>query len=856
MLKTFRVRSTLVALVCSVTFTAHAMADAARHINVPAGELVVALETLSRQAAVDLVFQPEQLKSFRTEGVSGTYSPEDAIRILLRGTPLQLRTDASSGAMVIAPAAGDERAVDPAQSQRRSELQEIIVTGTHIRGVAPESSPLITFDRADIDRSGVTTVAEFLRKVPQNFSQLDGETFLNNNVGSLGNNSRGSTVNLRGLGAGSTLVLLNGRRISAAGGDGSFIDVSMIPLSAIERIEVLTDGGAALYGSDGVAGVVNFVLRRDFEGAETGARYGEATDGGATDLTLSQMVGHDWDTGNALAIFEHSDQGTLAISQRSYIPPQTTEIDIIPSQRRNSAVLSGRQQLSEATAAFADMLFSERDFSQSSAGFGLIITEEGRAQAEAGSLGVVHDFSREWQGEVVADHSRTRELRQGSYTDGVIFIPIRMATDSRLTSIEMKADGPLLEVPAGKVRASIGLSQRREEFRDVQNTANSERDVFGAFGELHLPIIGEANRRTGAQRLEISAAARFDEYEDVGSAFNPRAGLLWSPLVGLNLRGTYATSYRVAPLANMAATHQYLAFEIPDPAAADQASIVLLPTTLSNSELDPEEATSFTAGFDWRPAGVPDFSLSMSYFKIKFTDRIFSLTDGLDAFSLLERTDLLGPFITRDPDPAEISRIFADETVDDPFGAGIGPADIEVFIDARLQNVARMETSGLDFQVQYSTGPSSLGELQLSLSAAYIFDLSFQSAAGAPVIERVDTVFQPVDLRAQGGVSWTRGTMSSAMVLNYTDGYTNNVVTPAEPIDSWVTADWQIRYEDDAATNMWRRGLSLALVVQNVTNERPPFVSGTTSVGDLGFDSTNASPRGRFIALQFRKRWL
>src|SRR5690349_14885347 len=105
MLKTPMVRPTLVALICSVAFAAHAIADAPKRIEVPAGELVVALETLSRQAAVDLVFQPDQLKSFRTDGVSGTYTPQDAIRILLKGTPLELRTDASSGAMVIAPQA-------------------------------------------------------------------------------------------------------------------------------------------------------------------------------------------------------------------------------------------------------------------------------------------------------------------------------------------------------------------------------------------------------------------------------------------------------------------------------------------------------------------------------------------------------------------------------------------------------------------------------------------------------------------------------------------------------------------------------------------------------------------------------
>src|SRR6266480_208020 len=102
MLKTLMIKGTLIAFVCCVSFSAHARADSPRPINVPAGELVTALETLSKQAAVELVYQPAQLKSFRTGGVNGTYTPEAAIRILLKGTPLELRTD-PSGAMLITP---------------------------------------------------------------------------------------------------------------------------------------------------------------------------------------------------------------------------------------------------------------------------------------------------------------------------------------------------------------------------------------------------------------------------------------------------------------------------------------------------------------------------------------------------------------------------------------------------------------------------------------------------------------------------------------------------------------------------------------------------------------------------------
>src|ERR1700722_14166462 len=102
MLKSMTMRSTLAAVACAISFSANAVADPPRQVNIPAGDLVPALEVLEKQAAIELVFQPQQLKAFHTGGVTGTFEPKDAVKILLRGTPLELRTDAS-GAMVIVP---------------------------------------------------------------------------------------------------------------------------------------------------------------------------------------------------------------------------------------------------------------------------------------------------------------------------------------------------------------------------------------------------------------------------------------------------------------------------------------------------------------------------------------------------------------------------------------------------------------------------------------------------------------------------------------------------------------------------------------------------------------------------------
>src|ERR1700722_7352754 len=100
MLKRMNMRSTMAAVARALSYSPYAIADQPRKVQIPAGDLIQALEVLEKQAAIELVFQPQQLKAFHTGGVTGTYEPKDAVKILLKGLPLELRTD-STGAMVI-----------------------------------------------------------------------------------------------------------------------------------------------------------------------------------------------------------------------------------------------------------------------------------------------------------------------------------------------------------------------------------------------------------------------------------------------------------------------------------------------------------------------------------------------------------------------------------------------------------------------------------------------------------------------------------------------------------------------------------------------------------------------------------
>ena len=175
--------------------------------------------------------------------------------------------------------AGTVFAQDTAQDQNSQKLETITVTGSNIRRVDIETSnPVITIDKTAIAKSGKATVGDLVQQLPTIAGNANNPNV--NNGGGTG----GSYISLRGLGSNRTLILVNGKRVIDS-------DVNMIPASAIERIEVLTDGASAVYGSDAIAGVVNFILRTDYHGAElTTAGDGEELGAG---LHAHARRGHD-----------------------------------------------------------------------------------------------------------------------------------------------------------------------------------------------------------------------------------------------------------------------------------------------------------------------------------------------------------------------------------------------------------------------------------------------------------------------------------------------------------------------------------------------------------------------------------
>ena len=333
--------------------------------EVSSGEATETLNEFAQQAQVSVVYRADKVAGYETNAVDGSYAPREALELMLADTGLRLVEGRGTAFAVQARAedtgediplgnartapkpvlmAQNRTSVEQSPSSRTDrtegdddetvsqQLEEIVVTGSRIRG-AQSASPVVTIDRAEIDMAGFATVEEVVENLPQNFGAGATSDFDLSNVnrgdiigGAVADIAGGRSVNLRGLGTSSTLVLLNGRRMSPSGLRAGFTNIGSIPVTAIERVEVLTDGASAIYGSDAIAGVINFILRENYDGAETRLRYGADARGDTSDMQFGQTFGTSWNSGSVLLSYEYFDRDALASNDREF----TASSDLTP----------------------------------------------------------------------------------------------------------------------------------------------------------------------------------------------------------------------------------------------------------------------------------------------------------------------------------------------------------------------------------------------------------------------------------------------------------------------------------------------------------------------------------------------
>lgn len=952
--------------------------------SVPAGPLSTALPLFIRQSGEQVLYSTDLVLGRHSQGVSGARTTDEALAVLLDGTGLAARRVRPNTLVIFDPATRAEASPDAV------EIDDIIVTGSLLRGVADGPSPVITVTRDEIDRRGHATVAQALAALPQNFGGTANEAAMGNGGDRTGTNSfYASGVNLRGLGSDATLVLVNGRRLSGTGNKGDFADVSTIPTAAIARVDVLLDGASALYGADAVGGVVNIILRTDYEGAETRFRIGSTWDGASEEVQIGQTLGRRWTSGSIMAAYEYYDRTRLPVADRSragdadlrafggddrrrifnnpgnlvvfdnaaggYIPTHAIPrgqngvglrpsdflagqgnlynhregLNVLPHQRRHSVYAAFNQDLGDRVAVSADLRYGLREYQTASQGMATTFTVtsanpffvsptgasshiiaynfgrdlgniviDGQAESLGASLGTQIELAGDWRldayvayaeerGEVVnsrmlnstflrealgavADNPGTpySAVRDGffnPFADGSNSSPAALAFigsgwsagegETTVTSANALADGTLFQLPGGEVKLALGAAFRRETFErqdssftsgitpSIGTRASFDRQVASAFAEMRIPLFGADNRRPGFERLEVSAAARFEDYSDAGQTTSPKIGVLWQPHTDLVLRANYGESFRAPALR-----------ELHD--SADQSPTFLMRGSQQvlteilyggNLDLEPEQARTWTVGGDYRPSAVPGLRLGLNLFRIDFDNQIgqpafTSLTTALTNPALSAFVRLIDP-VNNPQDRADMQALLDLPTT---ALADLFPAEAYgAIVDARFVNTASVLLEGLDANLGYVF---DVGDHAFDLDAnlTYLNRFDTQATPTAPVQSGMNSPNLPVDLRGRASFGWRRADWGASAALNYVDGYPD---ITGRPIGSWTTADIQLRY---APTRGPLEGTTVLLNVQNLFDADPPFYNAPEGVA---YDAANANVVGRFVSVQFTRSW-
>ena len=853
-------------------------------------------------------------------------------------------------------------------TQATDKAEEVVITGSRIRGSAPVGSSVVSIGRDDIEISSAITTAQLIQQVPQVFNLGVSENSRGQSGGS-SNITYGSSVNLRGIGPYATLTLLNGRRPVPQGTSGQAIDPSIVPTLALERVEVVADGASAIYGSDAVAGVVNLVMRRSYEGAEAFARFG--TGDHYDEHSAGAIFGHRWDGGRYTLAIENTyhsslsgqyrdfyqanqtarggrdysetlcNPGNIVIAGVSYAIPvggvtaanaaalrpgtvnycdNLKNSSLLPRQERNALTFTFDQNINDKVSIFADGFTTRRDFSftprYSTASMTVPSTNAfyvrpvgapagtsetvqysfvndlppngsaGYSQTSQVTIGAKVELAHNWKAETSYSYGTNSD--QSLSTLAVVTPPMNaaLASSNPATAfnpfapsannaavakgfanglqlapgtttqqvIEVKADGPLFELPGGEVRGAFGY-EGVKLVAGVPNfagtTANptqsyswtKARNINSIYGEILIPLVGKKNAMPGIRSLELDLADRHDNYSDFGGTTNPKIGINWAPDDSLLVKGSHGTSFRAPVFAQiMGNSSQLYVQNYSDPTIG---GAIRQGVTLSggNLSLKPETATTNSLGFDFKPKALKGSKFNLTYFDIRYENQV---NNYLADLTILNREALFAGtgIIQRNPDPAMIAALAARLPV-----SGVIPPTTSLFVDGRNNNLGKTIAKGFDFAASYDWSVSGAGDFGVGVNGTYFTKYQVAITANAPLIDVLNTIYNPLRYKARGNFRWAQGPYQAVAYVNYEPSYDNTLITPVQKVSAYTTVDIHLGYTLPKLGS-WTSQTTIGLDVSNLFNKKPPYVNIAPSPnGGGGFDATLTNPIDRIIAL-------
>ncbi len=472
-----------------------------------------------------------------------------------------------------------------------------------------------------------------------------------------------------------------------------------------------------------------------------------------------------------------------------------------------------------------------------------------------------------------------------------------------------KFDGPLGSMPGGEIKVAIGaeytylsegITNGANRSHGPNGTYNGESDyaavrtvpsynafaidnqakimrrIISGFGEIYVPIIGDANALPFVKSFNLDAAIRYDHYSDFGNTTNPKLGATWEVDDQLKVQASIGTSFQ-APALTQVNPYTYSShgtFQAPngtgDTAIPQSCSGTNCQTTWfylvgNPSKLQPQKANTWSVGFDYSPHWLDGFKVGASYFDLRYKDQINSPL-VFNAFSNPAVYAIYKTYIHPVHQPAGCHE--GDPSTYDPallpyitavaiYGSTSGQVcNIQAVLDGRITNLASTQSDYVDFNTSYDYDTGSWGSLSFNGSMSVTLHNNTQPVKGAAITDNLGTIYNPVRFRGRASLGWFLESWNANLFMNYVGSYKNNatptvggVQYPQYWVPAWITFDAGVGYKFQDAVWSGFNGTRLSLSASNVFNQAPPVVLTSNSA----MDPQNANPYGRMLTISLTK---
>jgi outer membrane cobalamin receptor len=832
---------------------------ATTEFNIGKQSLGNALTQLGRQSHTEIIFSPSMVRGRSAGALRGLYSTEEAIARLLAGSGLRARRTANGAYVIESAPPGTALDAPPATDSEEAAAQAarvpdtIVVTGTKIPNAVPTSETIVV-SKDDIQKNGYRSTDEILNALPQNFMggvNIASTTLTGNPNGSY-NFGNSSAANLRGLGPGSTLTLINGRRVAADSIEGT-VDISAVPFPAILRVDIVPDGASAIYGADAVAGVVNFILGDRYRGLDTSGSYGFTKDGGARQIQIDQLAGVQLGNGNLVGAVEYLHQEPLLTTQRAYTR-SIGPISLVPEIDRWTGYGSLQQNISSAFSIKAWAIGSRRKTAAIVSLPALALTQENDVSYDqwSGSLESRWKLSDSIESRLSFDYSNNDLEEHDDLTFGGAVFPSAQNIKNRLYTIDALISGSVLDTGQSRLSFVVGGGRRSE--RLIRNSGSESttpvRNNSNVFGEILWSSRRSADRNA-AGRIDLSASARWDHFSDFGTSTNYKVGARYFVLPAVSVRTSYGTAFRAPTLYQVHGARSVLAFDASRFGIAAAPGKTVLVRTGGNLDLGPETAKTFSFGAD---ADVnTHLRASLTYFAVNYDHRIgLPFTNVTVAYG----DPTVSAFVVRSPSVDEVLSTIGQATTyrDVSSNPPAKPEDVIAIFHSEYTNYSSTRAHGVDFEL--SSWADLRGVRIDAAIAGSVLDLDRRVLDSGPSTEITGTVYNPASVRLRGSLSAEFGLTRLGVIGHYTSGSrlaSAGSQQPSEHVRSWFTLDMVASQRLQPASIL--DGVELSLKIANILNSKPPRIPFAINAYAIPYDSANANAFGRVVRLAIHREF-